>query len=345
MKKSFKAVVLMTLGALALSACSSGASKAIDNKQSPEDSFTGEVAASTGSPTPAISGKFGEKPNIEAGKGEAPKELKKWIISEGKGRKCSNNAHVLANYQGQLWNGTVFDSTFDIKFNHNTPFTFSLSGGVIEGWMKGLIGVRAGSRVELVIPPELGYKDQKQGSIPPNSTLVFAIDVLDCVNPLDNSRLKQAKKMDKPPAGITVTGDLGKEPKITISKDFKVPDKMTLVVLYEGSGPVIGPDDFPVFQETDVLVNDPKQSRSTYSMAQGNPNDPNTAKRKGEATVLPVKASSEQLGDHKILFIGQKIGTRLLVISPARNVGQSQQPALVSVIDFSNRLSPKAAVN
>lgn len=324
MKKTLKALAAIAIGTLTLTACSSGGCK-YDTTQSPLDSFKGEVAASTGDPNPAITGKFGEEPKIEAGKGDAPKELKKWIITEGEGRKCSDNAIVLANYHGQLWDGNAFDSTFDIKFQHNTPMAFSLDG-VVKGWKEGLTGVKVGSRVLLVVPPDLGYGDKPQGKlIPANSTLVFAVDVLDCVNPKDTEKLKDAKPLDNPPAGIKVTGELGAEPKVEIGPDAKLPEKMTLVVLAEGNGPVIGPDDFPVFHETDVLWDDPTKSQSTY--------------KTGMAQQLQVKASSEQLGDHKTLFIGQKIGTRLLVISPKNP--QTGQPNLVSILDFTNKLSPK----
>ena len=49
---------------------------------------------------------------------------------------------------------------------------------VIDGWNQGLVGLNVGSQVLLVVPPDLGYKDQAQGSIPANSTLVFVVDVL-----------------------------------------------------------------------------------------------------------------------------------------------------------------------
>jgi peptidylprolyl isomerase len=49
---------------------------------------------------------------------------------------------------------------------------------VIQGWSQGLTGVKIGSRVMLVIPPELGYGDQAREGIPANSTLVFVVDVL-----------------------------------------------------------------------------------------------------------------------------------------------------------------------
>ena len=71
------------------------------------------------------------------------------------------------------------DAPFDESYSQE-PATFTLADGqLIAGWVKGLKGVKLGSRVMLIIPPSLGYGAQGGGQdIPPNSTLVFVIDVL-----------------------------------------------------------------------------------------------------------------------------------------------------------------------
>jgi len=106
-----------------------------------------------------------------------PTELKSHVLIQGKGRKIESGEKVLVQYTGALYkDGKKFDSSLD----RGQAFSFVTGGGgVIEGWDKGVTGQTVGSRIELVIPASLAYKDQAQGSIPANSTLVFVIDILD----------------------------------------------------------------------------------------------------------------------------------------------------------------------
>lgn len=81
---------------------------------------------------------------------------------------------VTVHYTGVLWSdGTVFDSSWSRK----SPATFSLNG-VVPGFAQALEGQTVGSQIVAIIPPELGYGDQDNGTIPSGSTLVFVIDIL-----------------------------------------------------------------------------------------------------------------------------------------------------------------------
>lgn len=85
---------------------------------------------------------------------------------------------VTMNYTGKLTNGQVFDSNVDPKFNHVEPFEFTLGiGQVIVGWDEGIVGMKIGEKKTLTIPAEKAYGARGQGPIPPNSTLVFDVEL------------------------------------------------------------------------------------------------------------------------------------------------------------------------
>ncbi len=86
---------------------------------------------------------------------------------------------VSMNYTGTLENGTVFDSNINPKFGHVEPFIFKLgTGQVISGWDKGIVGMKVGEKKSLKIPPEDAYGKNRVGPIPPNSTLIFEVELL-----------------------------------------------------------------------------------------------------------------------------------------------------------------------
>ncbi|MEO5635201.1 MAG: FKBP-type peptidyl-prolyl cis-trans isomerase [Candidatus Paceibacterota bacterium] len=87
---------------------------------------------------------------------------------------------VSMNYTGRLQDGTVFDSNVDPKFNHAEPLVFKLgTGQVIPGWDKGIVGMKVGEKKTLTIAPEDAYGASGiPGAIPPNSTLVFDVELV-----------------------------------------------------------------------------------------------------------------------------------------------------------------------
>jgi FKBP-type peptidyl-prolyl cis-trans isomerase 2 len=113
-------------------------------------------------------------PSIEPVDGDAPTELVVQPLITGTGPVVGAEQTLTVHYTGWLWNGEQFDSSWD----RGEPSSFSL-GQVIEGWSQGLAGQTVGSQVLLVVPPALGYGEEEKDSIPPNSTLVFVVDILD----------------------------------------------------------------------------------------------------------------------------------------------------------------------
>jgi peptidylprolyl isomerase len=93
----------------------------------------------------------------------------------GEGREALAGTTVAVLYIGRT-SGKVFDK----NLNRNNPFRVVLGAGkVIPGWEEGLVGMRAGGKRKLIVPPHLGYGANGSGTaIPPNATLVFNIELL-----------------------------------------------------------------------------------------------------------------------------------------------------------------------
>ena len=80
---------------------------------------------------------------------------------------------VTVNYRGALLDGTEFDSSY----KSGQPRQFPV-GGVIRGWTEALQLMKEGSKWQLFIPPELAYGERGAGSVPPNSTLIFEVELI-----------------------------------------------------------------------------------------------------------------------------------------------------------------------
>jgi FKBP-type peptidyl-prolyl cis-trans isomerase len=97
------------------------------------------------------------------------------IIKSGpaSGKQPTPEDLVKVNYEGALLNGMVFDSSY----KSGKPVTFQLSN-LIKGWIDALQLMRPGDQWVLYVPPSQGYGDQQSGPIPPNSVLVFKLELL-----------------------------------------------------------------------------------------------------------------------------------------------------------------------
>jgi len=105
-----------------------------------------------------------------------PSGLKiKYLVRNEKGAMPALGDKVAVHYVGTLLDGKKFDSSRD----RGHPFEFPLGQGrVIRGWDEGIAKLRLGEKAILTIPAELGYGPQGQGSIPPNSTLIFEVELM-----------------------------------------------------------------------------------------------------------------------------------------------------------------------
>ncbi len=102
-----------------------------------------------------------------------PSGLQYKIIAEGSGKMPKAEDTVTVNYKGTLIDGTEFDSSY----KRSEPATFKVNG-VIKGWTEALQLMKEGSKWQLFIPSELGYGERGQGRIPPNSTLIFEVELI-----------------------------------------------------------------------------------------------------------------------------------------------------------------------
>ncbi|HVM35522.1 MAG TPA: FKBP-type peptidyl-prolyl cis-trans isomerase [Actinomycetota bacterium] len=93
----------------------------------------------------------------------------------GDGPEAERGSVVVVHYRGALESGEEFDSSYGVQ-----PFPFVLGAGeVIAGWDEGVPGMKVGGKRKLTIPPELGYGEAGVPGIPPNSTLVFEVELLE----------------------------------------------------------------------------------------------------------------------------------------------------------------------
>ncbi|MFT5098300.1 MAG: FKBP-type peptidyl-prolyl cis-trans isomerase [Lysobacterales bacterium] len=99
------------------------------------------------------------------------------VITAGTGAQPTASDTVEVQYRGSLLDGTEFDSSF--SRNQNASFALN---GVIAGWTEGLQLMNIGSKYEFYIKPELAYGPAGGGPIPPNSTLIFEIELVSIGN-------------------------------------------------------------------------------------------------------------------------------------------------------------------
>ena len=100
----------------------------------------------------------------------------------GTGSEASSGKLLTVHYTGWLFDSSKIDEKglqFETSRSNADGFPFTLGAGqVIAGWDQGLVGMRAGGLRRLVIPPSLAYGTARNGSIPPNATLVFEIELI-----------------------------------------------------------------------------------------------------------------------------------------------------------------------
>ncbi|MGW8763820.1 FKBP-type peptidyl-prolyl cis-trans isomerase [Streptomyces sp. NPDC055815] len=261
-----------------------------------DDKGSDSASMTNGLPTITAGQKFGEKPTLAKGEGDPPKELKVNVISEGKGPVTKKGDALQVNYLGQAWDSTT---PFDNSFDRGQPFDLTLGAGqVIKGWDQGLEGQKVGSRIEIGIPPELGYGAQGQGDIKPNATLVFVVDILKSVT-IPKSATGTPVAQDNKDLPKVGTNTDGKQPSLTVPKTDP-PTKLVSNYVLEANGEAVKATDTVVVNYVAALWKDGKVFDSTYTT--------------GKPANFPLPQLT--LKGLKDGLVGKKIGSRVLIVAP-----------------------------
>ena len=279
----------------------------------------GEASSSAppaGEGLPKVEGAYGEKPTLSVPEDDPATELKSAVLSHGEGPEVASGDLLVVDYLGQIWaegKPEVFDNSYD----RGVPTAFPIgTGGVIKAWDEVLVGVKAGSRVLMTVPPDKGYGEKgNPPSIEGTDTLIFVVDVITSFNKASTAKGTPTGKTGA--SGVAVTGDVGAEPAVTVPPATPPPTEPSVTVLSRGSGePVKGPS--AVIADVVVSSWDGQQRQSSWeqgpqSLTVGDPTTPS-----------PLDS-----------LVGVPVGSRVLVLLPPP-AGQdpasgNQDPATASV--------------
>ena len=302
-RRAAQLLLLPLLAGAVLSGCGSGSTT---------------TSATAGAGLPKVAGSYGSKPTFDFPGKTPPTTLMSKVLRAGTGKAVVNGDLLVADYLGQVWQGSVFDNSYDRK----TPAGFVIGKGkVITGWDDVLVGVKVGSRVLMSIPPEKGYgaAGNTRAGIKGTDTLVFVVDV---VAAYDKSARGDAKAVVQKVAtpDVRVTGALGAAPKVDVRKGARAPTAPRLTVLAKGTGSPV---------TAGLLIVQYVATKYTGGSA-------GSTFSRGEPAGVAVTATSN--GNSFNLTRGVPLGSRVLLQLP----GPTGQPAVAVVVDLVAQPKPAA---
>ncbi|MFG2122278.1 FKBP-type peptidyl-prolyl cis-trans isomerase [Streptomyces sp. NPDC048710] len=304
-------------GLVTLAACGDDKSDSSKASASPSPSASTPPPKIVEGPLPAITAgtKFGEKPTVAKGPGEPSKNLAVKTVIAGNGRTIAENDFIQANYLGQIWStAKVFDNSYD----RNRPLVIQLAqGSIIDGWRYAIAGKKVGSRIELAVPPELGYgkSGNPQAGIKGTDTLVFVIDLMDSFNSKSSAHGKPVPQNDAALPKVGTNTD-GKAPEITVPKS-EPPKKLVSTYVLEGDGDEIKANQTILCQFKAVVWDSGKTFQQTYGSGR-------LSQFSLEQMQQAVKGLAEGL-------TGKKVGSRVLVVIPPE-LGYGDNPPSGGVV-------------
>ncbi|GAA3135108.1 FKBP-type peptidyl-prolyl cis-trans isomerase [Streptomyces rameus] len=290
-------------GLVTLAGCGDGTSDSSKTSASPSPSVSSAPPPKiVDGPLPAITAgtKFGEKPTVAKGTGEPPKDLAVKTVIAGSGRTVAENDFIRADYLGQVWSsGKVFDNSYDRK----RPLVMQLAqGSIIDGWRYALQGKRTGSRIEIAVPPALGYGKggNAQAGIKGTDTLVFVIDLEESFNSKSSAKGTPVPQTDAalPKVGTNTDGQV---PKVTIPRTDP-PKKLVSQYVLEGDGPELKADQTVLCQFQGLVWDGGKTFERTYGSG-----------RLSQFSLQQMQQAVKGLAQG---LTGKKVGSRVLIVIP-----------------------------
>jgi len=305
-------LIAVPAGLVTLAACGDDKSASSKAEASPSPSAPATSAAPppkiVDGPLPAITAgtKFGTKPTVAKGSGDPSKQLAVQTVIAGGGRTVAEGDFIVAHYLGQVWNtAKVFDNSYDRK----TALAIQLAqGGIIDGWRYGLVGRKAGSRVEMAVPPTWGYGTQgnPQAGIKGTDTLVFVVDVKGTYPVTSSAKGKEVAQGDADLPKVGTNTD-GKAPSVEVPKK-DAPTALVANYIIEGDGEALAATDSVLVQYKGLQWDTGKEFNSTY-----------------ESRTLAPFALSQLVKGWSQGLVGKKVGSRVLIVIPPK-LGYGDSP-------------------
>jgi peptidylprolyl isomerase len=295
-------LIAVPAGLVTLAACGDDKSDSAKASSSPSASASAAKPPKiVDGPLPAITAgvKFDEKPTVAKGSGDPSKNLAVKTVIAGTGRTVAEGDYIQANYLGQIWKtAKVFDNSYDRK----TPLVIQLTPqGIIDGWRYALTGKKAGSRVQMAVPPTWGYGKQgnAQAGIKGDDTLVFVVDIQNTFNAKSSAKGKNVPQNDAKLPKVSTNTD-GKAPTIDIPK-VDPPTGLAATYIIEGDGPEVAADDSLLVQYKGVIWDTGKEFDSSYSR-----------------DALSSFGMQQVVKGWQQGMEGKKVGSRLLIVIPPK---------------------------
>jgi peptidylprolyl isomerase len=241
------------------------------------------------------------------------------VLVQGSGPVVAKNDLLVADYLGQIWGGKVFDNSYDRK----APTGFTIGAGkVIPGWDKSLVGLKAGTRILLSIPPADGYGSggQPQAGIKATDTLVFVVDVIASYGKTASADPKAVPQTQ--PANVPqVSGPLTGAPTIKVPAGAPEPTKPAATVVDKGTGKPVATGTIVV--QYDVVSWTGQAIDSTWTT--------------GSPAAFPIGGTQATVFDN---LKGLPVGSRVLLVIPksssqtSASASPTTTPSVAVVVDI-----------